>query len=348
MSTSPSSSSRDRVVPFIAGDGLLCNLIHVQGRRTPSKGPVLLVHGAGVRANIFRPPVRETLVQQLFDDGWDVWLENWRASIDLTPNRWTLDEAAVFDHPAAVQTLIRETGATEVRAIIHCQGSTSFMMSASAGLLPEVTTILSNAVSLHPVVPLVARLKHRLAVPLIAKLTPYIDCQWGLNSPTVLAKLLTALVKLTHHECDNIVCRYASFTYGMGFPTLWRHENLNDETHRWIMAEFAAVPLTFFKQIGRGIRAGHLLSTGIQNELPSAFGVEPPRTTARIAFFAGAQNRCFLPESQERTFRYFDAVHPGYHSLHILPEYAHLDVFIGKNAAHDVFPLMVKELNRNN
>ena len=48
---------------------------------------------------------------------------------------------------------MRETGATDVKAIIHCQGSTSFMMSAIAGLVPQVKTIVSNAVSLHTVVP---------------------------------------------------------------------------------------------------------------------------------------------------------------------------------------------------
>jgi pimeloyl-ACP methyl ester carboxylesterase len=339
--------TQDRVVPFVAGDGFACNLINVRGDTAPTKGPVLLVHGAGVRANIFRAPVRRTLVDELLSDGWDVWLENWRASIDFVPNRWTLDQAAVYDHPAAVRTVVEETGSKEVRAIIHCQGSTSFMMSAAAGLVPQVKTILSNAVSLHPVVPLVGKIKLRVAVPAVARLTPYLNCQWGINSPTLFAKALTAFVKLTHHECDNIVCRYASFTYGVGFPTLWRHENLNDETHRWLSHEFAAVPLTFFQQISRGIRAGHLVSMEPRPELPLQFGVERPKTNARIAFFAGKLNRCFLPESQVRTFRYFDALRPGYHSLHIIPEYAHLDIFMGKDAARDVFPLMLKELNHD-
>jgi hypothetical protein len=336
---------RDRVVPFVSGDGFQCNLIHVQGERTPWKGAVLLVHGAGVRANIFRAPVRRTLVDELLDDGWDVWLENWRASIDFVPNRWTLDQAALHDHPAAVRTVVQETGTRELRAVIHCQGSTSFMMSAVAGLVPEVTTILSNAVSLHPVVPPAAALKHRLAVPLVARLTPYLDCRWGLDAPTPFAKALTAFVMLTHRECDNAVCRYASFTYGVGFPTLWRHENLNDETHRWLSDEFAAVPLTFFQQIGRGIRAGHLVSVEGRPELPAEFGVAPPLTGARMAFFAGELNRCFLPESQVRTHRYFDACRPGYHTLHVIPGYAHLDVFMGKDAARDVFPIMLRELN---
>jgi poly(3-hydroxyalkanoate) synthetase len=144
---------QERVVPFTAGDGFQCNLIHVQGERSPTRGPVILVHGAGVRANLFRAPVETTIVDALIDDGYDVWLENWRASIDLPPNEWTLDKAALYDHPAAVKTVVEQTGSDEVKAIIHCQGSTSFMMSAVAGLVPQVKTIVANAVTLHPVVP---------------------------------------------------------------------------------------------------------------------------------------------------------------------------------------------------
>lgn len=49
------------VLPFRAKDGLPLNLHHVTGARPPTRGPVLLVHGAGVRADIFRPPGQTTL-----------------------------------------------------------------------------------------------------------------------------------------------------------------------------------------------------------------------------------------------------------------------------------------------
>src|SRR6266511_2389040 len=88
------------VVPFEAGDGRPLDLLHVTGRHAPVRGPVLLAHGAGVRADIFRPPPRTTLVDALVAGGWDVWLENWRASIDHVPCRWTLDQAAVHAHRA--------------------------------------------------------------------------------------------------------------------------------------------------------------------------------------------------------------------------------------------------------
>ncbi|MEX2646903.1 MAG: alpha/beta fold hydrolase [Gaiellaceae bacterium] len=338
--------TEERIVPFTAGDGLELNLVNVRGEREPAKGPVLLVHGAGVRANIFRAPVERTLVDELVDAGYDVWLENWRASIDVPPNEWTLDQAAVHDHPAAVRKVVEETGADEVKAVIHCQGSTSFMMSAVAGLVPEVKTVVANAVTLHPVIPRISRFKLKNLVPLVGKLTPFMNPRWGLEAPTKTAKALALMVRITHHECDNPVCKMVSFTYGTGFPALWRHENLNPQTHEWLKQEFAHVPISFFRQMGKCVEAGHLVSVESRPELPRSFVADDPQTDARFAFFAGQENICFLPASQERTFRFFDERRPGYHSLVEVPGYGHLDMFMGARAARDVFPLMLAELER--
>ena len=341
------NSHSERVVGFTAGDGLECNLIHVRGGPAPAKGPVLLVHGAGVRADIYRAPNRRTLVDVLVDEGYDVWLENWRASIDIPHNRWTLDQAAVFDHPRAVQKVVEETGAEEVHAVIHCQGSTSFMMSAVAGLVPEVKTVVANAVTLHPVVPRLAKAKLRLTIPHAARLLGYLNPGWGLSgAPWILPKLLHGFALATHRECDNDVCRLASFTYGAGFPTLWRHENLSPETHEWLKHEFGEVPLTFFEQILACVRVGHLIAVDGRPELPESFVAGPPQTDARFAFLAGELNRCFLPESQHRTYEWFDRHAPGRHSTHVFPGYGHLDVFMGRRADEDVFPVIVRELEK--
>ena len=336
----------EEIVPFLAGDGMECNLIHLQGNAAPTKGPVLLVHGAGVRANIFRSPVRTTLVDTLVKEGYDVWLENWRASIDLPPNSWTLDQAAVYDHPKAVKTVVEQTGADEIQAVIHCQGSTSFMMSAVAGLVPEVKTVVANAVTLHPVVPEWSRFKINYLTPTVGRLIDYLNPQWGLYSPTTMSRLIRLLVLLVHHECDNPVCKMVSFTYGSGFPALWSHENLNDETHEWLKGEFAHVPITFFRQMARCVDEGHLVSVEEMRELPESFVAEPPQTDARFAFLAGEKNHCFLPESQRKTFDFLDSLDKNHHSLHLLRNYGHLDVFMGKNAHRDVFPLILNELER--
>lgn len=335
------------MLPYTAGDGFECNLIHVQGPVLPSKGPVLLVHGAGVRANLFRAPIECTLVEYLAERGYDVWLENWRASIDLRFNSWTLDEAAVYDHPAAVKKIREQTGADSIKAVIHCQGSTSFMMSAVAGLLPEVKTIVSNAVSLHPIIPSFASFKMQLSVPMLNLMTSYLDPQWGIQRPNLTAKIIAGLVRLSHHECNNLVCKMVSFTYGAGFPALWSHANISEETHLWIRQEFAKVPISFFQQMIRCVRRGHLVPVRGFKELPTDFIQQAPRTDARFAFLAGKNNHCFLPESQVKTFEFFDRHCPNYHSLHLFENYGHLDMFFGNNAAHDVFPIIYKELEGN-
>ena len=281
MTTLLQTAPTTEVVPFLAGDGMPLDLHHVAGPERPTRGPVLLVHGAGVRADIFRPPEPVTVVDALLADGWDVWLENWRASTDLPPNRWTLDQAAVHDHPAAVRTVLAHTGSPTLKAVVHCQGSSSFVLSAVAGLLPQVDTIVANAMSLHPVVAPFARFKIRRVAPLVATELAYLDPHWGVQPPPRwLQKAVVRTVELTHRECDNPVCHLVSFTYGAGHPALWSHENLSSATHDWLQGEFGPVPMTFFAQMARSVTRGHLVTSS--PELPANPVAGPPRTDARF------------------------------------------------------------------
>jgi hypothetical protein len=347
VSTALTDGTTTTVVPFTAGDGLALNLHHVTGPRPPSRGPVLLVHGAGVRADIFRPPEPTTVVDALLADGWDVWLENWRASIDLPANEWDLDQAAVHDHPAAVAAVLDHTGADTLKAVVHCQGSSSFVLSAVSGLLPRVDTIVSNAMSLHPVITPFSHFKIRVAIPRAAELVPFLNPRWGIEPPSeTFPRIVVGFVRLTHHECHNLVCKLVSFTYGTGFPALWSHANLSDATHEWLSGEFGDVPLRFFLQMGRSVARGHLLTSDEFPQLPANPVSAPPRTDARFLLLAGRDNLCFLPESQRRTFDYLDGHRPGFHELRVVPGYGHLDMFMGQHAARDVFPLIVEGLRR--
>lgn len=337
---------RTEVVPLTALDGRPLTLVHVQGRSAPTRGPVLVVHGAGVRAELFRPPLPRTFVDALLDDGWDVWLLNWRASIDLDPVPWTLDEAAAYDHPAAVRHVLAATGADTLKAVVHCQGSTSFTMAAVAGLLPEVDTVVTNAVSLHPVVRRFSTFKIGRISPVVGRFLPHVSPAWGDKPAGALSRALVLFVRATHHECRNTVCRMVSFTYGTGWPALWSHANLDEATHDWIRGEFAEVPFTFFHQMDHSIRAGHLVPVSDPPGLPSSYVDGPPRTDARFVFLAGEDNLCFLPESQQRSYDFFARHRPGRDALHRIRGYGHLDVFLGRRAAEDTFPLILEELSR--
>jgi pimeloyl-ACP methyl ester carboxylesterase len=337
----------DEVFPFQTADGIECNVTHVTGPKAPTKGPVLLVHGVGVRTEIWRPPTPRTLVEALVDDGYDVWMETWRASMDVSHNTWNLDQAAVLDHPLAVRKVVELTGADSIQAIAHCQGSTSLMMAACAGLVPEVRTIVSSAVSLHPVMTGIGRLKLMYVIPIVSRLLGYMDPQWGEHgAPWVLPKLMTAYAKASRRHCDNGVCKVSSFMFGGSDPTLWTHEQLSAATHEWTKGEFGAAPLTFWMQIRRCVRDGHLISIEGRPELPASFVAQAPQTDARFSFITGGANNCFAPESQRRTFDWFERREPGRHSLHIVPGYGHMDVFIGEHAGSDWHPIILGELAR--
>lgn len=331
-------------IEFDAFDGKKCNLKHLKNH-TPTKCPVVLVHGAGVRGNIFNPPSEDNIISMLAREGYDVWLENWRGSIELEPNHWDLDQVGLNDHPAAIKKIVEITGKKEMKAIIHCQGSTSFMISAALGLVPEVKTIISNAVSLHPVVPKYSEIKLDFYLPVVKVIYPYLNPAWGLHAPDFKSKLLRFLVAASHWEKDTLVGKFVSFTYGAGWPALWLLENLDKKTMDWIQHEFAEVPVTFFNHIRKCVHKGVLVPKN--PEKSSTYLDTKPKTDARIVLFGGAKNLCFLPDSQRNTFSYLESINPGFHKLHILENYSHLDVFLGKNAHKDVFPIMINELNKN-
>jgi hypothetical protein len=380
---------------FRTGDTRQCRLYNLRlVQKDPTKGPLLMIAGVGVRANIFRPPGQVTLVDLLLEEGYDVWLLDWRACIEWGANpppwpkqqpggwysaglinlddlsspppwpedladetdpeelRWCLDHAALYDHPYAVRAITEITKHATIKAVVHCLGSIGFMMAAVQGLLPQVTTVVSNAVSLHPVVPWWTDLKCRLSRSFVSKLVAYLDSQWGTTeaAPNWLVKLVLMAMQWGHFECMNLVCKLASFSYGVGLPTLpvlWRHENLSPEVHQWIKYEFGKVLMEMFKQLERSWQYGNMVRLADLKGLPEDYASQEPKTgDTRIAFFAGELNVCWLKESQERSFDFFNKYRPNYHSLHILPGYSHLDMFIGKYTARDVFPLMLEELRK--
>lgn len=330
-----------------SGDGHPLGLHHFRGDAEPTKGPVLLVAGTGVRANIFSgAPARSTLVDALVADGYDVWVEDWRASIAYPAHDYTLDQAAVFDHPAAVREVKQRTGADAIKAVVHCQGSTSFTMSALAGLVPDVKTVVSNAVSLHPTVSPLSKVKLTAVVPLAGSMLKGVDPQWAVRAPTAVQKALATWVRLIRNDCAEPACAMSTYIYGFGPDVLWRHDNLDHETHHWVAREFGYVPFTFFKQIARSVRKGHLVPIDGLSALPESFVDAPAPEGQAWTFLAGGVNRCFLPDSQRKTHAWFEARQPGRHQYEELPGYTHLDVFFGKHAPEQTHPRILAALER--
>lgn len=361
--------------------GSLAELEHVTmaDAPPPDNGPVLLVAGSSVAASIFRPVgVDETLIHRLIDKGFDVWVESWRGSLGHPPLEYSLDEAAALDHPSAVKWLAEKTNSPDVKAVVHCLGSASFMLALASGRLHDkegkfqVTNVVSNSVSLHPVIPRSSERKLRAVTPFVSRLVPYLDARWAQGQPSpdtepltdddkaerdpagpipgsVLSKGLVQWVDRTRRSSDGEgpVSSFHQWMYGGKRSTLYDPRTLEKETLEWLETQFAWAPLRLYKQIGRSLRAGHLvpMRDWTENELqPDLFRTGPADVETRITFMAGTENRCFSPSSQRRTYEWFSK-YQGHdkHDIVDLPGFGHLDVWLRPDSPI-VFEKIVKGL----
>ncbi|MBJ7328452.1 MAG: hypothetical protein JHC95_01055 [Solirubrobacteraceae bacterium] len=335
----------ERVVPYTSADGFVGKLVNVRAAGVaPTLGPIYMAAGSSVRTNVFRAPISENIVERLVREGYDVWLNEWRASFERPRSEWTLDEGGVLDHPEAVRTVVRETGAEKVKALVHCQGSSSFFIGLVSGLMPQVDTVVSNAMSLHPVVPFGSKVKIVGLTPILARFGPYVDIGWGVRPQGWLSRIIRRYVNATHHECDNLVCKISSFFYGIGPSTMWDHAKLSPTTHDWLTDEFEWIPMRFFKQMRRSVMKGHLVCEQSWDGVPEDLCAQPPKTDAKITFLQGTNNRCFAPVSQERSYEWFVAHGSGEYRLRQLRGYGHFDCWMGEDAPVDVFPVVLDAL----
>ncbi len=146
-------------------DGVDLRLTRYQGG---GKGPVLLVHGAGVSSAIFSTDLPErNLVEELVAADYDVWLFDFRVSTALEASklRCNGDDVARFDHPAAVRTVLEVTGAPSLQAVVHCYGSNTFVMSMLAGHTTGVRSLVCSQVATHLDPGPMARMMAGLHVP---------------------------------------------------------------------------------------------------------------------------------------------------------------------------------------
>jgi hypothetical protein len=196
-------------------------------------------------------------------------------------------------------------------------------------------------------VPPQTRIKQLFMLPAIAAVTPYEDAQWGIRPPSPPAALLAAYTRVVRNECDNPVCRTASYMYGTGPDVLWRHDNVDPDVHRWMGREIGFAPIPLLRQLTASVGADHMIRYENLPQLPADYVAQPPHPDApTFTFLVGKQNRMFLPQGQRESFEYFDSHQPGRHDFHVFDGVGHLDMFLGRDAPTKTFPEMLNGLER--
>lgn len=305
----------------------------------------MLVHCIGVSSLMYSiDTVPTNLLEYLFAKGYDVWLLDFRFSIELPDSlaQATLDDVATKDYPAAVAKVRELAGADSIQVVAHGVGSSTFTMAMLSGM-EGVRSAVCSQVSTHLIPPTVNRLKTGVCISgVLARaglksVTAYVDSTAGLMDK-LYDWSLVAYPMASEELCDSPVCRRITSLYGH----LWEHDKLGPATHHALHEMFGTVNIKALRQLGSITRKRHLVdANGAEAYLPNL-----QRMAIPIAFIHGGDNECVLPRSTEITMDVLNRANgEGLYKRHLIPDYGHVDCIIGENASEDVYPLILQHLD---
>ncbi|MER5942293.1 alpha/beta fold hydrolase [Streptomyces sp. NPDC001928] len=330
-------------IPFHAGDGTRLGLTRVdpgeQGRPA-----VLLLHGHTASADMFLLPETRNLVDVLLDEGYEPWLLDWRGSCRLpyneTGRRYTYDDVALYDIPEAVAHIRTRIGDRPLFAVAHCIGSLTLSLSMTAGLVPGLAGVVSQGVFLTPKLAGRTSLRMSLAGELLKSRIDHIPVDFR---KVGLWSKYTPLFALASRkaDCPDPTCQILhNSAWGTG-ASLFVHEHLADTTHSrlaellgpaplWILPHLRRIELA--RTVVRWHDTDHRYRALPQNALDAAARIDTP-----VLLLAGSENGLWL-DSQRLCHDVLAHRQPQLDvSYTEIPGYGHLDTFLGRGAALDVF-----------
>jgi hypothetical protein len=350
-----------KTVEVETDDDVTLRLTHYEPTRGRTSGHVVLAPGFGVRADSFAiDTVKENLVEYLGKNDYHVWLFDYRASPELELDPWriefSIDHIAKYDWPAALRTVCKESKTGKVDVVAHCVGAMSFMMAALGGHLRAGTidTAILSQVGAHPVGASLNELKA------IARLGVLLE-RFGLKSLRVTVHaaytyrrpVFDRLLKYypTEDPCDNPVCRRVRFVFGESYL----HANLNRQTHDAIIEMFgnpkagraAYANLRALRHLAAIVRRGTLVDEEGDPYLTDDGLGKLEELKMQLCLMSGELNAIFPKRGIETTQAYFKRKQVrGLLEPIMLPDYAHMDCFIGADAAR-VFQDIVDKLGES-
>jgi cholesterol oxidase len=315
-----------------------------------AKGPLLFTHGLGVSSQIFSIDTIDTnLLEYMAERGWDCWLLDFRASIDLpyARERWTADDCARFDYQPAVDLIRRETGAETVQVMAHCFGSTTFVMSVLGGHMTGVRSAVISQIAADVLVPFFPqRLLAFLRAPALFDLlnVDFVNAR-ATTEDGFANRLVDAFIRLAvpfqrEERSRNATSNRITALYGQLYET----EQLNALTFDSGLAEmFGEANIDAFKQLALFARKTVLLDANGED----AYMPHLNRMAFPVCFIHGAENACFNPASTARTVDKLSARNGrSLYTRHEIPNYGHIDCIFGKTAASDVYPKIHEHLEK--
>jgi len=313
--------------------------------RAGDKGPLMLATGFGMSSHSFlTPTIEQNLTEFLAERGYDIWLFDYRAGIDLPSagTEFTVDDIAREDWPTAARKVKEETGRDELQAFGHCVGSVSLQMAILGGL-QGIRTAVCAQFPLHPASSVFNMVKAQIhTADVLGSLGVGRVAPDNRRTPRdeMMDIALRALPMPAEEHCGQAVCRWINAVYGCTH----RHAQLNDATHDAINEMFGFGNIETMEHLSLMLRKGHAVThTGGMDYFD-----HPERMAGtKLLLLQGMRNYIFHPVGSFRTWRWLRSQNPqGDYQRKELPGYAHLDAIVGSRAAVEVYPLITEFLDR--
>jgi cholesterol oxidase len=326
--------------------------------------PILLLHGFAQSSRAFVVPRPENdLVRHLLDDGYDVWLLDYRTSTALPSGRTqcTLDQVAEHDIPGAVRRMVEElNGDRQILALGHCMGAATLSMSLLSGWLeridkdrPRIRALVLSQVPPFIVGGEYSQYRRELAAVLRDVLNVShvnLHAEDGATGYEVMVDRL--LATLPGESCDEALESPGAHACGDRRPEiatcrrvtgiigpLYLHKNVRG-THKLMHHYFGWGSISVFAQIGKFFEYERLVSAdGVNHYVTDENILE--RMEMPVGFLHGKKNSVFDFESAERSKKQFDDLFnkkPSPRELIGVEDHAHFDCLIGDGAPEKVFP----------
>ncbi|KAI0427418.1 glucose-methanol-choline oxidoreductase [Xylaria sp. FL1042] len=368
---------RTKSYKITARDGVITSL-HVW-EPTNKSGPIknlFMIPGASVDHQIFAlPTIRMNAVNYFQRAGYRVFITVHRiGALMVAQNDWTTFDARL-DILACLEFIRKKyptypdpVGDNDMKdtklepepiyTIAHCMGSVAFSTGLLDGTIPAkwIKGVTCSQVFMNPIWNSMNMIKI-LALPIPADRLyrffagNWFSCSTGVND-SYIQKALNELLRLMPDDrkeiCNNASCHRISLV----FARCWNHRNLNEATHRQIDRFFGGVNMTLLHLLMRQGYDGHAMSNGpLYERLDTPENIRKLRGIPFL-LFVGGDNAVLSPESTERTYeiltdtfgtRQDDGIQ---YRRRVVPDYGHLDCWMGRNAWKDVYPFVLEEVDR--
>ena len=254
---------------------------------------------------------------------------------------YTIDDEANYDWPAAIQAVRRLTGAPDVQVVAHCMGAMTLLMATMLGMEGVRSAVCSQVTTYFPTDSL-NRLKAQLRVADglkalgVANVTAHVRPNVG---DAAIEAALRFFPSAGEEHCQDPVCHRI---FGI-FGPVYAHSQLDPATHRAMSEIFGVANVTVLRHLLKILGAGH----AVDADGTDVYRPRIARLSYPIHFIAGEKNQICKPSGSEQQYEELSRLGGAKYTRRVYADYAHLDCFVGRNAARDVFPDLVDQLDHH-